>query len=173
MSANSRLQLVIPVKRRKGRKTTITDIKPDYSYPWQRLHRTSVISAYKSAPFYEYYIDNIMPFFDNRYNLLTELNGAILDCFLNILEIDIVPQYTASYAHIPPSGIVDMRDEIHPKNQLKAPEPNIEYPEYHQVFSDRHGFMPNLSILDLIFNTGPDAASYVRRLAKQMKPFFG
>ncbi len=170
MAANGRLPLIIPVKRNKGGKTPITDIRPDYSYPWQRLHRISIISAYRSAPFYEYYIDAVMPFFENRYALLTDLNSAILDSILNILDINIVPRYTNAFTHLTPPGIINMRDKIHPKKKTGIRGLSIGYPEYQQVFSDRHGFMPNLSILDLVFNTGPDAVSYIRRVAGLMKP---
>lgn len=169
MSANGLLPLVIPVKRKRGRKTPVTEVRPDYSYPWQKLHRISIESAYRSAPFYEYYIDEIMPLTEKRYSWLIELNNAISERMLKLLEIEKELSETNYYENIPGPGTRDYRERLHPKKGEFNTLEFIDYPEYRQVFSDRHGFIPNLSIIDLLFNFGPDSPAYIRRLSKSIR----
>ena len=161
LSANGILSLIIPVKRFRRKKTPISDIKPDNSYRWQKLHLISIQSAYRSAPFYEYYIDDLMPFFEKKYNYLLDLNSEILDKLLSVLKIPAKWQFTSYFMAEVPPGMVDMRDRIHPKPAKQDKENIFNHKEYIQVFSVRHGFRKNLSILDLLFNTGPDALNYL------------
>ena len=161
LSANGILPLIIPVKRFREEKTPISDIKPDNSYRWQKLHLVSIESAYRSAPFFEYYIDDIRPFFEKKYDFLLDLNSEILDKLLYVLSIPAKWQFTNSFMHKVPPGTVDMRDRIHPKPAKQDKENIFKHKEYIQVFSDRHGFRENLSLLDLLFNTGPDAINYL------------
>jgi len=161
LSANGVLPLVIPVKRFRGRKTPVSEIKADNSYNWQRLHRISIESAYRSAPFYEYYFDDIRPFMEKKYNYLLDLNSDILDKFLSVLKIPANWQFTSSFMEAMSPGMVDMRDRIHPKPAKQDKENIFNHKEYIQVFAGRHGFRKNLSILDLLFNTGPDAGRYL------------
>ncbi len=164
MAANGILPLVIPVKKFRGRKTPIRDVKPDYSYHWQRLHLISLESAYRSAPFYEYYIDEIMPFFNNRYRYLLDLNSAIFDKMPELMDISLSWRYTVEFMKDPPSGYADLRESFHPKKdnpELTVIRENIKYK---QVFQDRWGFNPGLSILDLLFNAGPDAGGLLTKV---------
>lgn len=159
VSANGILPLVIPVKRNKGCKTLISEVKPDYSYKWQKLHRVSVESAYRSAPFYEYYIDDIMPFFELRYEWLLDMNTTILNTLLGTLNIPVRPVYTESYQTSPLTGIVDARDIFHPKRKPGDKALSSGHAGYTQVFQEKLGFIGGMSILDLLFNTGPDAVN--------------
>lgn len=163
MSANGILSLVVPVKRFKGRKTPIKDIKPDYDSNWQKLHRISVESAYRSAPFFEYYIDDIMPFFKTRYKFLIDLNSEILLKMLAILNIEAITGFSKTYIDKPVDGIVNMREQIHPKRELPLEAEDAYQIRYNQVFEQRSGFKPGLSILDILFNAGPDAGSLITR----------
>lgn len=168
MAANGILPLVIPVKRLKGSKTPIRDIKPDYNYHWQRLHLITVESAYRSAPFYEYYIDEILPFFKDRYRYLLDMNSAILNKMLEVMDIGLFWEYTGIFMKDPPHGYLDKRESFHPKKdnpELKAIREDIKYG---QVFQDRWGFIPGLSILDLLFNAGPDAGALLKKAASKI-----
>jgi hypothetical protein len=164
VSSNGILPLVIPVKRNKGCKTLISEVRPDYSYKWQKLHRVSIESAYRSAPFFEYYIDDIMPFFELRYDWLLDMNTAILNTLLDILNIPAITVYTGSYQKLPLAGIVDARDIFHPKRRISKDISYSGYTEYTQVFQGKLGFIANMSILDLLFNTGPDAGNILNSI---------
>jgi hypothetical protein len=164
VSGNGILPLVIPVKRNKGCKTLISDVKPDYSYKWQKLHRVSVESAYRSAPFFQYYIDDIMPFFELRHEWLLDLNTNILVTLLGIMNIPVKPGYTESYQNPTLPGIIDARDIFHPKRKISEKASNSGQMEYTQVFQEKLGFKGGMSILDLLFNTGPDAGNILNSM---------
>lgn len=168
LSANGVLPLVIPVKRFRGKKTAITDVRPDNHYSWQKLHMISIRSAYRSAPFYEYYNDDIEPFFNTRYESLLDLNTAIFEKMLEAMNITLPWEYTNSYSKDPPPGFIDGRGSIHPKTKHPLFRETAGYPEYTQVFGDRWGFVPGLSILDLLFNTGPDAGRLLKDAASEI-----
>ncbi len=169
LTANGPLSLVIPVKRFRGRKTSINEIKPDYSYKWQRLHRISIDSAYRSAPFYEYYIDDIIPFFELKFDYLIDLNSAILEKMLEVMNLRVSWEYTNSFMEQPPPGFIDVRESIHPKRNIPETARIAESMNYIQVFQEKWGFIPGLSILDLLFNTGPDAAVLLKNAAAELK----
>ncbi len=162
LSANGILPLVIPVKRFRGRKTPVREVKPDYNYNWQKLHRISIESAYRSAPFYEFYIDDIRPFFELKYTFLLDLNMAILETVLSIIKIEANLKLTEKYIKDPSAGVIDKRESIHPKKPFTETDPHFLPVKYNQVFSGKYGFIPNLSILDLIFNSGPDAITIIK-----------
>jgi hypothetical protein len=165
ISANGILPLVIPVKRNRGCKTPISEVKPDYSYRWQKLHRVSVESAYRSSPFYEYYIDDIMPFFEIRYDWLLDMNTDILGTLLGLLNITVMPSYTEFYQKTPLPGIIDARDIFHPKREFAGYPALSDCTGYTQVFQEKLGFIGGMSILDLLFNTGPDAGNILNSMS--------
>ncbi len=163
LSANGILPLIIPVKRIKGEKTPISKVKPDNSYNWQRQHRISIESAYRSAPFYEFYIDDIIHLLELRHDYLIELNSAILKKMLNILNIPANFRYTEKYHKDPPPGFRDIRDSIHPKKRDNESVIIAGHTRYNQVFRERSDFVPGLSILDVLFNAGPDAGLLIAK----------
>jgi len=165
-SANGPLSLIVPVKRRKGEKTTVKDIKIDYDTNWRKDHRQGIISSYNSSPFFEYIRDEIEPFFFRKYEFLIDMNFDILIKTLECLEIECNPELTSHYDFNTSSyGAIDLRDIIHPK---KHSEEDLSFHPvpYTQVFSSKLGFIPNLSILDLLFNTGKEAKSILKASMK-------
>ena len=155
--------LTVPVERGSFHKVKISSLRIDYSRHWQENHLRTLKTAYNSSAFYEFYIDEISEIIMRKHKYLLDLNMEILDKFLSILELDknIVP--TESYISNP-SAYRDLRNTIHPKlNDRQFCE---KLPEYFQVFSVESGFIPDLSILDLIFNTGPEAYSYLSQKNK-------
>lgn len=161
LTANGVMPLVIPVKRLRGAKTIISQVRTDNSCNWQKLHRISIESAYRSSPFFDYYFDELEPCFRKKYNFLIDLNTDILDKLIYLLNMQVRLVFTSRYIEPVPVGILDMRDKIHPKKREEDRPDMFEAGEYYQVFGNRHGFRPNLSILDLIFNVGPDALPYL------------
>ncbi len=152
--ANGALNLIIPLAKR-GIRTKMKDVKIDNSQRWQNLHWRSIQSAYRSSPYFEYYEDEILPFYEEKYESLIEFNAAIQNKILELLGIAVQTTETTSYEKIDGA---DYRELIHPKKEATS---NFVEEEYTQVFSDRNGFIPNLSILDLLFNEGPNAINFL------------
>jgi hypothetical protein len=156
--ANGKLSLYLPMEKRSER-TPLKDVKISYAENWQRLHWKSLETAYRSTPFFEYYEDDIIPFFEGQhYQFVVDLNEAVQQVLCELLELTPTFSNTEFYQKEHP-GRIDYRAEIHPKHE------DYIHPEYPQIFADRHGYIPNLSVLDLLFNLGSEAASYLRKLS--------
>jgi len=159
LSGNGKLSLSVPIKNISGSKQKITDIKIDYSSDWQRIHIHAIRSAYGKSPFYDFYIDSLLePISDSKQEFLFELNLKIITTINHILKINKKIELTTSYLAKYNTDINDYRHSIHPKKT----ENNLVEKRYIQTFSDRFGFISNLSILDLIFNTGPESTDYLK-----------
>jgi len=161
-SSNGPLPLTVPVKRIKGRKTLLKDIRIDYDTNWRKIHNHGIISSYNSSPFFEYLRDDIEPFFTKNYKFLIDLNMDITKKIIELLELN--PCFSLSSEYIfqnENAKIIDFRDIIHPKREMKEDPAFISKP-YQQVYSTKFGFIPNLSILDLLFNTGNEAKIILR-----------
>ncbi len=153
--ANGPLILNIPVKRKKGSKTQITEIEIDYSTNWTQLHKRGIMSAYSSAPFYEYYIDEILPFFEKKHKYLFDFNLKTIEVICDFIQCKFIPEFTTSFIHSPET-YYDYREKIHPKKRMQHPDLMYEEITYNQVFIEKKGYIPNLSILDMLFNEGPN-----------------
>lgn len=157
-SPNGVQVLSVPVERGSFHKVNITDLRIDYSRPWQNNHLRALKTAYSSSAFYEFYIDELAEIISQKYDYLIDMNMDMLGNLLALLELDNKLDISLSYKD---KGTVDndYRDSFHPKKEDQ--EFIYDIPEYFQVFSIEKGFVPNLSILDLIFNMGPEAYSYL------------
>lgn len=166
MAANAPLTLSVPVEKGKHPKVPDKEVKIAYHTPWQNNHWRSIVSAYNSSPFFEFYRDEIEPLFTRKYTFLFDFNMATIDLMIELLNIEANITFTEAYKTHPGENILDRRESIHPKR--KPMEPNAYfYPEpYKQVFDDRHGFIPNLSILDLLFNKGPESQLVLEQCAE-------
>ena len=147
--------LTIPIER--GTSPLIKDIRISDHGNWRHLHWNALQSAYGESPFFEYYQDDIQPFFEKKWTFLLDYNE---DIRLKICElIDIQPHisFTTGYSLSP--SVMDYRSAINPKH----PEPDSDFvpKPYYQVYQQKHGFLQNLSILDLLFNMGPESIYYV------------
>ena len=156
-SANGALPLSIPVERGSFHKVKLRDIKIDNSRKWQREHLHAIRSAYNSSAFFEFYAAQVLLPLKSKYEYLIDLNMNILDILCNLLEIDIKIEKTASFVKEYGTEIRDMRYILSPKNETVY-QPG----QYFQVFSPAHGFKPNLSIIDMLFNMGPETWSCLR-----------
>ncbi|MDR1755963.1 MAG: WbqC family protein [Culturomica sp.] len=161
LSANGVLTLSVPVSQKNGGKFLTREAEIDYSENWQRLHLRTIASAYKNSPFYDYYIDELRPFFEKKERYLLDLNNAILSKLLEIIGLQREIHLTEEYVAVLPEGS-DLREVIHPKEaRRKAPDPLFTARPYTQTFAERFPFEANLSILDLLFCTGPEATAYL------------
>ena len=163
------LALNLPVRRGMGAdegKTHHLPIKfigPDYSKAWLHQHRIAITSAYGLTPFFDYYKEYFFDILNTGPASLLELNTSILELCLKLIGVEKKIYFTEEYIEKVPEGMLDLRTRINPK--YKGPSLLEEWGlnrEYWQVFSARHGFIPNLSILDLLCHEGPNSISYLR-----------
>jgi hypothetical protein len=165
--ANGIQCLVIPVKKLHGEKTPISAVEIDFTSPWQKIHLKSIQSAYQTSPFYEYYADDFNSLYVEMPELLFDLNQRLLIYILKTLGLNSQIQFTEVFQKTIPENI-DFRQSIHPKPRLNKPCENFSPVPYQQVFQERYGFLPNLSILDLLFNEGPNALQILKSSARSV-----
>ena len=123
---------------------------------WRHLHSSAIASAYGSSPFYEYYADEINHFYTQRYEYLIDYNMAQIQCVCRWLDIS--PTITLGSQYLTPTPeVIDLREAIHPKHPNETLLAPFTSRPYYQVFSNKHGFVANLSILDLLCNMGNEA----------------
>lgn len=162
LSANGKLALTIPIHRCSGDKILIRDVRINYDDCWQQKHWRAIKSAYNSSPFLEYYEDDFIEFFETRETFLFDLNMKITHRILEVLEIQKSIRLTENYQNLTDDYEFDYRQNISPK-PLFAKSDNLFSPKkYYQVFAEKNGFVANLSIMDLIFNEGPNAKDVLK-----------
>ena len=162
LSANGVLPLTIPVTRDRPKELT-RDIRIDNTLEWQKNHWTSIESAYSSSPFFEFLADDFFPFYHRTYHFLLDFVLGLQQVVLEILDIDVPVKQTSEFVKQRDDATDDLRDSIHPKKRMQKPDPNFTPAYYHQVFHERYGFIPNLSILDLLCNEGPNAENILKQ----------
>jgi len=123
---------------------------------WRHQHWQALQSAYGDSPFFEFYEDDLRPFYNERWEYLYDYNEAIRQKMCELLDIHPVVSATTEYQHHPEN---DFRNSIQPK--IIAPDADFQPRRYYQVYELKHGFLPNLSILDLLFNMGPESIFYL------------
>lgn len=150
--------LNIPIKHVGGKegRQKYGDVVMDNSYNWKKLHWRTLETAYRTSPFFEFYEDELKPLFEGNDSSLFEFNLKTIEAIGNCMGIEIPKRKTESFKINAPEHI-DARFLVEAKREKKANLGN-----YPQVFEERHGFIPNLSILDLLFNEGTNALSYLK-----------
>ncbi len=158
-SPNGLLTLSIPLEKRNKRQT-VKDIRISYEYNWQVLHWRSLESSYRRSPFFEYFEDDLQPFYhDKKFEYLIDFNEAIQQEILNLIKLKPNYSFTQEYKE-KYEGVDDYRNIISPKESIEL-DTNYSSQTYFQVFETRHGFIPNLSIVDLLFNQGSRVLDYL------------
>jgi hypothetical protein len=160
LTANGTQNLSIPVAEGSNSKRLICEVVISYDHPWQKLHWKAIISAYNNAPFFEYYCDSLAPFYhEKKWKFLTDFNHEIQLVVLNELKAKCCIAGTEDFATPGsfPAGTDDLRYSIHPKSTRQSGDEDFFPLPYMQVFQEKFGFTPNLSIADLLFNEGPNA----------------
>lgn len=160
--ANGIVSLVVPVVKGRDKKIKVRDLLISYDTDWQRNHWRTLFSAYNSSPFFEYYQDDIRPFFEKPWKFLFDYNLEIIETFCALLEIEPGIDLTVDFEQVP-ENTLNLREAISPKKHKAAADLNFRAQPYTQVFSEKTGFMPNLSILDMLFNEGPNAVNLLEK----------
>jgi hypothetical protein len=149
------LALTVPVVKGSKNHTVIKEVKISYDFKWQRLHWMGLQACYRRSAYFEFYEDDFAPFYESKEQFLFDYNEKFLQLLLKLLKIKTNITYTETYEPAYPA-LTDLRDVISPKK-----EPVFAQKPYFQVFEENHGFIKNLSIVDLLFNQGPQAMNYL------------
>ena len=159
LSANGPLPLVVPVTHPYGNHTYTHNIGISYTERWNVNHWRAIVSAYSASPYFLYYKDKLEAILMQHYERLIDLNEALMQYLFKSLKLSVSLQYTKDYA---PAGTIneDYRNLFTPKK-----DSDLTFPPYSQVFETKMPFVANLSILDLLFNLGPEAKRYLELLA--------
>ncbi|WP_407480942.1 WbqC family protein [Elizabethkingia meningoseptica] len=151
--ANGKLALIIPTKHTGNRLYKETEVS--YAENWQKLHWKSIKTAYQSSPYFEFYESQLEDVYSVQPEKLMEFNLRALNIILKLIKAEKSFTFTSGYEAKPECN--DLRDSFSAKKTV-----GIDSKEYYQVFSDKLGYIPNLSVLDLLCNLGPESAAYLR-----------
>jgi hypothetical protein len=154
-SPNGKLDLIVPVVKGSKAHKVIKDVRISYDFNWQRLHWMSFETSYRSSAYFEFYEDELSVFYQKKWDFLFDYNEELLQLILKFLKIKAQFNYSNEFQK-EHEGINDFRNIIHPKRSSMN---NVN--TYFQVFEERNGFLPNLSIVDLLFNQGPQSIKYL------------
>lgn len=154
-SPNGIQLLNIPVKHSKATHQKTKDVLIENEFDWQKQHFKSLEAAYRSSPFFEYFEDDIAPIFEKKHHFLMDLNFEVLDIVTKCLRMKLEFGKTTEYFH----EVNDFTDFRYLANGKKDAN---SFEKYTQVFDDKHGFINNLSVLDLLFNEGKFAMDYLK-----------
>lgn len=160
LGADGKLDLVVPIHKRNS-KQLMREVKISYDDNWKKNHWKSIESAYRRSPYFEFYEDEFYAFYhDKKHELLIDFNMDLMKLMLKLLKT--ASEFSVSSSYIEQTdGVLDYRTEISPKNKSLN---EINQPAYIQVFGDKLGFQKNLSIIDLLFNEGPNTLAYLQQL---------
>ncbi|WP_435139782.1 WbqC family protein [Formosa sp. A9] len=154
-AANGKLLLNIPVVYTQKNRQKYRDVKVAHNTNWQTIHWKSLLSAYKTSPFFEYYEDELQPLFEMKVDYILDFNLKCFEVISDCIQLEKNIEYTKTYQH-EITDATDLRFLINAKS-----ENEFKNEAYTQVFENKHGFLNNLSILDVLFNEGPNTLHYL------------
>lgn len=156
--ANGKLSLNIPIKHTgdKSQHQKYREVRIENEFPWQKQHWKSLETAYRTSPFFEFYEDELQPLYQKKHEFLLDFNYECLELLSECLQWEIKAEKTEEYFLNPVPPIVDKRPLVNAKQASQ-----YTFDPYSQVFEDKFGFIPNLCILDLLFNEGPNTLVYL------------
>jgi len=157
MTANGLQTLTVPIVKTNGNHTLTKDIAISYKEPWQQIHQRCLEAAYRKTPYFEYYFPYLEKAFTTKFDRLVDLNEFCLKFIFKVLKINKEIVYTNDFEPIQDAN--DYRVSL----SKWSPE-TTDLLKYYQVFSDRQPFVSNLSVIDLIFNEGPEAVNYLNSI---------
>jgi hypothetical protein len=157
MTANGLQPLTVPIIKTNGNHTLTKDVAISYKEPWQQIHQRCLEAAYRKTPYFDYYFPYLELAFTTKFDRLIDLNEFCLKFILKVLKINKEIVFTDDFEPI--SNPEDYRIKL----SKWSPE-STDFPKYYQVFDDRQPFVSNLSVIDLIFNEGPESLNYLQSL---------
>ncbi|NBW27081.1 MAG: hypothetical protein EBR38_00735 [Flavobacteriaceae bacterium] len=154
-SPNGIQMLNIPIKHTKEKHQKTKEVKLETAFDWQKQHFKSLEAAYRTSPFFEYFEDTLLPIFTKKHTFLMDLNFETIEIVSKCLNMKLEYEKTTEYFH-EVSDSLDFRYLANGKKDVTNLSP------YNQVFAEKHGFINNLSVLDLLFNEGRFALDYLK-----------
>ncbi len=154
-AANGKLQLSVPVIHSHKERQLYKDVKISQTENWQLLHWKSLESAYRTSPFFEFYADDLQPLFELKSEFIFDHNIKCFEVIAECLQLDITTNFSTKFEKTP-EKLTDYRGLTNARK-----EQNIDLQQYNQVFTEKHGYINNLSVLDLLFNEGTNALPYL------------
>ena len=154
-SPDGALSLTVPIIKGSKNHTKYKDVQISYDFKWQRLHWLSLQNCYRRSAYFEYYEDDFVPFYEQHFTYLFDYNQQLLELLLRLTKIKLPLQFTDTF-EAEYHALTDLRNAISAKTI-----PDEEQKTYFQVFEERQGFLKNLSIVDLLFNQGPQSINYL------------
>ena len=155
-SPNGIQLLNIPIKHSKETNQKTKDVKLETAFDWQKQHFKSLEAAYRTSPFFEYFEDELLPIFQKKHTFLMDLNLQTMEIISKCLRLDFVYDETTEYFR-------EITDKTDFRNLANGKKDTSNFESYTQVFGDKHGFLNNLSCLDLLFNEGRYALDYLKK----------
>ncbi len=155
--------LSIPLASGKHQQAPIKAVRIDAQSHWQRQHWRSIKTAYGKSPFYDYYAPFLASFYERPYTWLFDFCQELQLQLFQLLGINPTLIYSSTYQHQTAGDCTDFRHQLLPRNYATYSDSNYQIIPYPQVFEDRQGFVPNLSIIDLLYCTGPEALDYLQQ----------
>ena len=156
-SASGPLSLSIPIVKPDTLKCLTKDIRISDHGNWRHLHWNALVSAYNMSPFFEYYEEDFAPFYEKKFDFLMDFNEELRHIVCGLIDLHPNVVYTDDFL---PEVDHDFRMQIRPKHEVNDPE--FAPKPYYQVFQQKYGFLPNMSIVDLLFNMGPESLLVLR-----------
>ena len=153
--ANGKLGLFVPVIHTHNNRELFKDVKISYDSNWMDLHLKSLQSAYRSSPYFEYFEDNFVKLYSEKEKFLVDFNIKCIKLISNLLDLNLNYKISNEYV-VKTNDIIDLRGLSNARKEKK-----IDTPKYIQVFETKHGYLNNLSIVDLVFSEGPNSVSLI------------
>ena len=148
--------LTLPVVRDGVGHTPMGEVRLSDHGDWRHLHWNALASAYEGSPYFEYYADDFRPLYEHPFEYLADFNAALHNVVLSLLSLTPSVEVSRDYVAEVPAGAADLRNLVSPKVPIEH-DAQFRVQPYYQVFKERTGFLPNLSIVDLLFNMGPES----------------
>ena len=156
-AADGPLALTIPTEKSDTLKCPMKDIRISDHGNWRHMHWNALVSNYRNSPFFEYYADDFRVFYEKKFPFLWDFNQEICNLVCELIDIHPQMEGTTTYRTEFADYEEDYREIIHPKKDFQIADPTFHAEPYYQVFKEKFGFLPNLSIADLLFNMGPES----------------
>jgi len=159
---NGLLKLSIPVEGGKSHRQLFKDTRIANDKRWQKIHWQTLCSAYRRSVYFEYYEDRLAPFYHKEFEFLYDFNRQLLELVCSFFKVEKPNAFTSTYEKEYGTGVLDLRSYFKSLNETLPGNIHFEAPEYFQCFGDRTGFLPNLSVLDILFSEGPNATAKIK-----------